>query len=76
MTNDGRILLTGGCLISTGDATNTAYESSVLKPAKATRKKNMSSRRYAHACVTLNGYVYVMGGFDNKDADGVAPSTM
>mmetsp|Transcript_24930 Transcript_24930/g.24395 ORF Transcript_24930/g.24395 Transcript_24930/m.24395 type:complete len:106 (-) Transcript_24930:391-708(-) len=36
----------------------------------------MNSRRYAHASVNLNGYIYVMGGFDNKDADGVAPSTM
>lgn len=36
----------------------------------------MANRRYAHACVALNGYVYVMGGFDNKDADGVAPSTL
>ena len=36
----------------------------------------MLSRRYAHACVSLNGYVYAMGGFDNKDADGVVPNTL
>lgn len=36
----------------------------------------MSNRRYAHGCISLNGYIYVVGGFDNKDADGVAPSTL
>lgn len=36
----------------------------------------MNNRRYAHICVSMNGYIYVMGGFDNKDADGVAPSTL
>lgn len=76
VSSDGRILLTGGCLVSTGDAANTVYEASFLKPSKFTRKKPMSKRRYAHACVCLNGYVYVMGGFDNKDADGVAPNTL
>jgi hypothetical protein len=73
---DGRILLCGGCLISTGDATNTVYESNVLKPFKITRKKSLNVRRYAHQCVALNGYVYAIGGFDNKDADGIAPNTL
>ena len=36
----------------------------------------MQNRRYAHAATCLNGYVFVLGGFDNKDADGVAPSTL
>lgn len=36
----------------------------------------MQSRRYAHGCLFLNGYVYVLGGFDNKDADGVVPNTL
>mgnify|MGYP000712642994 CR=1 FL=1 len=36
----------------------------------------MSIRRYAHSCVALNGYVYAIGGFDNKDADVVYPSTL
>jgi Kelch motif len=63
-------------MISTGDATNMAYESSINKPTKFTRKKTMNNRRYAHVCVSMNGYIYVMGGFDNKDADGVAPSTL
>lgn len=36
----------------------------------------LNARRYAHASVFLNGYVYAVGGFDNKDADGVAPSTL
>jgi N-acetylneuraminic acid mutarotase len=68
--------LTGGCLISTGDAANTSYETSISKPSKATRKKSMFNRRYAHASVSLNGYIYVMGGFDNRDANEIAPSTL
>lgn len=36
----------------------------------------MISRRYAFACICLNGYIYAMGGFDNKDADGVVPNTL
>jgi N-acetylneuraminic acid mutarotase len=36
----------------------------------------MLSKRYAHSCVSLNGYIFAMGGFDNRDADGVAPSTL
>jgi N-acetylneuraminic acid mutarotase len=75
-TPDGRIILCGGCLVSTGDATNTCYEALVAKPNKFTRKKIMGHRRYAHACAFLNGYIYALGGFDNKDADGVAPSTL
>ena len=63
-------------MISTGDAANTVYESSVSKPTKSVRKKSMMNRRYAHVCVNLNGYIYAMGGFDNKDADGVAPNTL
>jgi len=70
------MIICGGCLVSTGDATNTVYEANFLKPAKTTRKKSLSYRRYAHLCVTLNGYVYAIGGFDNKDADGVAPNTL
>ena len=73
---DGKILLCGGSLISTGDATNTVYESSYAKPYKTVKKRNMSARRYAHGCVFLNGYIYAMGGFDNKNADGVAPNTL
>lgn len=73
---DGRIILCGGCLISTGDATNTVYEANIMTPHKSTRKKSLTNRRYAHACVALNGYVYALGGFDNKDADGIAPSTL
>ena len=38
-TFEGRILLTGGCLISTGDAVQTTYETSVSKPSKFTRKR-------------------------------------
>ena len=36
----------------------------------------MAHRRYAHGCINLNGYAYVLGGFDNKDADGVTPNTL
>lgn len=36
----------------------------------------MNYRRYAHCSVTLNGYVYVIGGFDNKDAEDVSPNTV
>ena len=36
----------------------------------------MINRRYAHCSVFLNGYVYVIGGFNNKDAEDVNPSTI
>jgi len=36
----------------------------------------MNYRWYAHCSVGLNGYVYVMGGFDNKDAEDVSPNTV
>jgi hypothetical protein len=62
--------------MSTGDATNTCFETSASAPSKFIRKKSMQNRRYAHGCVQVNGYIYVLGGFDNKDADGVAPSTL
>lgn len=62
--------------MSTGDATNTVYESNVQKPSKTTRKKSLLNRRYAHQSVFLNGYVYALGGFDNKDADGIVPNTL
>ena len=36
----------------------------------------MMNRRYAHCSVFLNGYVYVIGGFNNKDAEDVSPNTI
>ena len=62
--------------MSTGDATNTVYESNVQKPSKTTRKKSLLNRRYAHQRVFRTGYVYVLGGFDNKDADCIVPNTL
>jgi len=50
-TPDGRIIITGGCLISTSDATNVVFETNVQKPQKFTRKKVMNNRRYGHGCV-------------------------
>jgi hypothetical protein len=67
VTAEGKVLLCGGCLVSTGDPANTAYESHLQKPSKTIRKKSMSNRRYAHATISLNGYVYVLGGYNNKD---------
>jgi hypothetical protein len=65
-----RILLTGGSLISTGDPSNSCYEVNATNPSKSARKKNLNFRRYAHQSVSLNGYAFVMGGFDNKDSEG------
>lgn len=73
---DGRIIMCGGSLVSTGDATNIVYEAQVNKPNKFIRKKSMLKRRYAHVCCNLNGYVYVIGGFDNRDADEVPANTL
>jgi len=73
---EGKVLICGGCLVTTGDATNAAYESHLKKPAKVQRKKSMARRRYGHVCVNLNGYIYALGGFDSKDADGVEANSI
>ena len=73
---DGRIILTGGCLVSSGEATNTCYEVSAAHPQKNARKKDMRNKRYAHCSPHLNGYVFVIGGFDNKDSEDVSPNTL
>lgn len=63
-------------MVSSGEATNTCYEARTNAPGRFSRKKSMLSKRYAHSCVNLNGYIYSLGGFDNRDADGVAPNTL
>lgn len=73
---DGRMIMCGGSLASTGDATNTVYEAASAKANKFVRKKSMLHRRYAHVCCNLNGYVYALGGFDNRDVDGVPANTL
>lgn len=73
---DGKIYLTGGCLITTGDPVNVCYEVSATKASKNQSKKKMMNRRYAHCSVFLNGYVYAIGGFNNKDAEDVSPNTI
>lgn len=73
---DAKIFLTGGCLISTGEAVNSCYEVNGLTPGRNQRRKGMNYKRYAHCSVSLNGYLYVIGGFDNKDAEDVSPNTV
>ena len=72
---DGKIYLTGGCLITTGDPVNVCYEVNATKTSRNQSRKKMMNRRYAHCSVFLNGYVYTIGGFNNKDAEDVSPST-
>ena len=36
----------------------------------------MNKKRYSHSSIYLNGSVFVIGGFDNKDDDNVSPSTL
>ena len=62
--------------MSSGDPTNICYMTDFFKPSRTSRKKAMTYRRFAHCSAALNGYVYVIGGFDNKDADGVASNTL
>jgi hypothetical protein len=73
---DGKIYLTGGCLVTTGDPVNVCYEVNATKASKNQSRKKMMNRRYAHCSVFLNGYVYVIGGFNNKDAEDVSPETV
>lgn len=76
VTQSGLIFVTGGCMMSSGEAINTCFEARASAPGRFIKKKSMLSKRYAHATVCLNGYVYALGGFDNRDADGVAPNTL
>ena len=36
----------------------------------------MIKRRYSHSSIFMKGTLYVVGGFDNKDDDNIAPSTL
>jgi N-acetylneuraminic acid mutarotase len=76
VTVNGFIYITGGSLVSSGEAVNTCFEARVSSPGRFIRKKSLLNKRYAHACVCINGYIYTLGGFDNRDADGVAPNTL
>ena len=63
-------------MVSSGEPINTCFEARASDPGRFIRKKSMFNKRYAHGCVSLNGYVYTLGGFDNRDAEGVAPNTV
>ena len=76
ITVNGFIYITGGSLVSSGEAVNTCFEARINAPGRFIRKKSLLNKRYAHACVCINGYIYALGGFDNRDADGVAPNTL
>ncbi len=76
VTGSGLLFVTGGCTVSAGEATNTCFEARITSPGRFIKKKSMLRKRYAHASVCLNGYIYAMGGFDNRDTDNVAPNTL
>jgi hypothetical protein len=44
--------------------------------AKPLKKKPMILKRYGHASVSLNGNVYVIGGFSHKDLPNEQPVTL
>lgn len=71
-----KIIVTGGCNSNTGEATGTCIEISTLNISQNKKLKNMNKKRYAHASIYLNGCIYVLGGFDNKDNDQSPQSTL
>lgn len=63
------ILLTGGMNAKTKE-TSEKVQSMVVQPEMRVRERaTLCHKRYGHASVYLNGYVYVMGGFSQNGAN-------
>lgn len=62
-----KILLSGGCLISTHAPSSAVYEMNMRSLSRNVKKKSMNIKRYGHSSVFLSGFVYSIGGFSHKD---------
>eukprot|EP00347_Sterkiella_histriomuscorum_P015469 403356908 len=69
-------IMTGGCHKLTKDATNVCYRFSIPQMRVFKQVQSMKQARYGHASVFINQLVLVMGGFNHKDDEAQAPSTL
>lgn len=75
-SNDSRIYLSGGVLISNNHPSSTLYEINAGRIRKNIKKRNMQAKRFGHSAIFLNGYVYAIGGFSHRDVPNETPVTL
>jgi hypothetical protein len=61
------IILTGGVMESNKSPVSTCFQVTPEAVDTLQKRKNMANRRWAHCSTYLNGYVYAIGGYSNKD---------
>jgi hypothetical protein len=71
-----KLFLSGGCMSMTEEAVNSCYEISSSNISINTKMPSMSYKRYAHCSVFVNGFIYILGGFNHKDDNKSSPSTL
>jgi len=74
----GKVYLTGGCFTTNSFPSSSVFavDSRGGNGNKPVKKKNMLLKRYGHASQSLNGYIYVIGGFSHKDLPNEMPVTL
>lgn len=73
---DKKIYLTGGCFTNNSYPSSSCFELSVRSINKPLKKKNMLLKRYGHASMFMNGFIYSIGGFSHKDLPNEIPVTL
>ena len=71
------VLISGGCSVLNQRASNKSFRGCTEdRTISFMRTASMLIPRYGHSQAYLNGYVYVIGGFNHDDNPGQTPSTL
>ena len=73
---NGRCVMTGGCFIQTNEASKLCFDGATSEPTRLTKIGSLKTARYGHGTCYLNGFVYVIGGFEHRDSDSPVFSTL
>lgn len=59
--------MTGGCFITNNEAASTCFQITITSKLNFFKRRPMNHKWYGHCSIYANGYVYVIGGFEQKD---------
>mmetsp|Transcript_248 Transcript_248/g.256 ORF Transcript_248/g.256 Transcript_248/m.256 type:complete len:357 (+) Transcript_248:1060-2130(+) len=69
-------MLTGGCDKDTKEASDACFKFPIAQLKSPKKVSSMKQARYGHALVFINQLVLALGGFNHRDDEAQAPSTL
>ena len=71
-----RFVMTGGCSVSNLEPVRNTYVFTLQNYNLFKSYKPLTICRYGHSSIVLNGWIYVLGGFDHRDDEMSSPNTL